>query len=61
MQPNKINVANPEAISYTTEELGFTVLGLRLDGLDRMRVTVKIEVITSIGAGLYSGAGMRRR
>ncbi|MBA3704325.1 MAG: hypothetical protein H0W84_00040 [Bacteroidetes bacterium] len=40
-----INTNNPEAISYTTEELGFTILGgIRLDGLDRLRVTVKIEV-----------------
>ncbi|MCA6438216.1 MAG: hypothetical protein IM600_03820 [Bacteroidetes bacterium] len=46
MEANKINTANPEAITYTTEELGFTVLGgIRLDGLDRLRVTVKIEVI----------------
>jgi hypothetical protein len=42
----KINVANPEAIVYTTEELGFTILGgIRIDGLDRLRVTMKIEVI----------------
>jgi hypothetical protein len=42
----KINVANPEAIVYTTDELGFTILGgIRLDGLDRLRVTMKIEVI----------------
>jgi len=45
MQPNKINTANPEAISYSTDELGFTALGLKLDGLDRMRVTLKIKVI----------------
>jgi hypothetical protein len=42
----KINVANPEAITYQTEELGFTILGgIRIDGLDRLRVTMKIEVI----------------
>ncbi len=42
----KINVANPEAIVYTTDELGFTILGgIRIDGLDRLRVTMKIEVI----------------
>lgn len=42
---SKINVANPEAITYQTEELGFTILGgIRIDGLDRMRVTIKIEV-----------------
>lgn len=42
----KINVSNPEAITYQTEELGFTILGgIRIDGLDRLRVTMKIEVI----------------
>lgn len=46
MEANKINTGNPEAITYTTEELGFTVLGgIRLDGLDRLRITLKIEVI----------------
>jgi hypothetical protein len=42
----KISVANPDAITYTTEELGYTILGgIRLEGLDRLRVTIKIEVI----------------
>ena len=42
----KINTANPEAISYTTEELSFTILGgIKLEGLDRLRVTLKIEVL----------------
>ena len=46
MQQNKINTANPEAITYNTEELGYTILGgIRLEGLDRLRVTIKIEVI----------------
>jgi hypothetical protein len=47
MEPTpKINSTNPDAISYQTEELGFTVLGgIRLEGLDRMRVTLKIEVL----------------
>jgi len=41
-----LDTHNPEAIIYQTEELGFTILGgIRLDGLDRMRVTLKIEVI----------------
>ena len=43
----KINIANPNAITYTTEELGFTILGgIRMDGLDRLRVTIRIEVIS---------------
>lgn len=42
----KINTTNPEAISYTTEEMGYTVLGgIRLEGLDRLRITIKVEVI----------------
>ncbi len=42
---NQLNTTNPEAITYETEEIRFTILGgIRLDGLDRMRVTLKIEV-----------------
>ena len=42
----KINTTNPEAITYSTEELGYTILGgIRLEGLDRLRVTIKIEVL----------------
>lgn len=45
-QKNKINTTNPEAISYSTEELSFTILGgIKLEGLDRLRVTLKIEVL----------------
>jgi len=44
-QTHKLNTGNPEAISYTTGELSITILGgIRLEGLDRMRVTLKIEV-----------------
>lgn len=40
-----LNTETPEAITYNTEELSFTVLGgIRLEGLDRMRVTLKIAV-----------------
>lgn len=43
---HKINTQNPEAITYQTEELLFTILGgIKLEGLDRLRVTLKIEVI----------------
>ncbi len=42
----KIDISNPNAITYCTEELGFTILGgIRMDGLDRLRVTIRIEVI----------------
>jgi hypothetical protein len=42
----KIDISNPNAITYITEELGFTILGgIRMDGLDRLRVTIRIEVI----------------
>jgi hypothetical protein len=44
-QIHKINTTNPESITYTTEELSFTILGgIKLEGLDRLRVTLKIEV-----------------
>jgi len=44
-EKTKINTTNPEAITYTTEELSFTILGgIKLEGLDRLRVTLKIEV-----------------
>lgn len=43
---SKINTINPNAITYNTEELGFTILGgIRLEGLERLRVTIKIEVV----------------
>lgn len=42
----KLDTSNPNAITYITDELGFTILGgIRLDGLDRLRVTIRIEVI----------------
>ena len=41
-----INTVNPEAITYPTEEITYTILGgIRLEGLDRLRVTIKIEVV----------------
>jgi hypothetical protein len=44
-QKIQINTTNPESITYTTEELSFTILGgIKLEGLDRLRVTLKIEV-----------------
>jgi hypothetical protein len=40
-----LDVSNPEHIIYANEAIEITVLGgLRLEGLDRMRVTVKIQV-----------------
>lgn len=39
-----LNAHNPEHITWKHEQLLFTILGgIRLDGLDRMRVTIKIE------------------
>lgn len=43
---NKLDTRNSEQMVYQTEELGFTILGgIKIDGLDRLRVTMKIEVI----------------
>jgi len=42
----RLNTTNPEAITYQTEEIAYTILGsIRLEGLDRLRVTTKIEVL----------------
>jgi predicted transcriptional regulator len=41
----KLNTANKDALLFSTEELTFTVLGgISANHLDRMRVTLKIEV-----------------
>ena len=35
---SQINTSNPDAITYSTDELRFTLLGgIRLEGLDRLR------------------------
>lgn len=45
LMPIKIDTINEQSITYTTEELSFTILGgIKLEGLDRLRVTLKIEV-----------------
>jgi predicted transcriptional regulator len=42
----QINTSNPDAITYSSEELLFTILGgIRLEGLDRLRVTIRTEVV----------------
>jgi hypothetical protein len=46
VQTATINTNNPDAITYSTEEIRYTILGgIRTEGLDRLRVTIKIEVI----------------
>lgn len=41
----KLNTANPESLTYTNDLLKHTVLGgVKLEGLDRMRITLKIEL-----------------
>lgn len=45
MELCKLYTGHADAMTYETEELRFTVLGgIRLDGLDRLRVTLKTEV-----------------
>jgi hypothetical protein len=40
----KLDVSNPEHINYAFQELKISVLGgIRLEGLDRMRTTQKIQ------------------
>ena len=44
----KFNITNPESLIYQNEILQLTVLGgIKLDGLDRMRATLKIELKNS--------------
>lgn len=44
----KFNPTNPESLIYQNEILKLTVLGgIKLDGLDRMRATLKIELVKS--------------
>jgi hypothetical protein len=44
MQMNNLNTQNPNQLEYTNKLIKIAVLGgIRLDGLDRMRVTVKIQ------------------
>jgi len=45
MAAKKFNITNPESLIYQNEILQLTVLGgIKLDGLDRMRATLKIEL-----------------
>ncbi len=45
MSKQKLNCTNPESLVYENELLKLTVLGgIKLEGLDRMRVTLKIEL-----------------
>jgi len=46
MEPvRKLNTTNTEHITYKYGETEITVLGgIRLEGLDRMRVTLKVQV-----------------
>jgi len=45
MSSNKLNTTNPDHIGYEHDMLVITILGgIRLEGLDRMRVTLKIQV-----------------
>ena len=42
---SQINTANPDQLTYQNEILSITVLGgIKLEGLDRMRATFKVEL-----------------
>ena len=42
---NKLNTTNPDHITYEHHPMEITALGgIRLEGLDRMRVTLKVQV-----------------
>jgi len=45
MEVRKLNTTNPESLIYANDMLKQTVLGgIKLEGLDRMRVTLKVEL-----------------
>jgi len=45
MSTRKLNTSNPESLEYVNDLLKQTVLGgIKLEGLDRMRVTLKVEL-----------------
>ena len=45
---NNLQSDNPDQLIYDNEELELTILGgIRLEGLDRMRVTVKVQLKNS--------------
>ena len=51
----ELNTTNPHCFTYRTEELLIELLGgVRIDGLDRMRVTMKVTVINRKHAGYLS-------
>ena len=42
----ELNTTNPNCFTYKTDELLIDLLGgVRVDGLDRMRVTIKVTVV----------------
>ncbi len=42
----ELNTTNPNCFTYQTDELLIELLGgVRVDGLDRMRVTMKVTVV----------------
>lgn len=48
----ELNTTNPHCFTYKTEELLIELLGgVRIDGLDRMRVTMKVTVVNRKHAG----------
>ncbi|MCR6719228.1 MAG: hypothetical protein NVV59_02835 [Chitinophagaceae bacterium] len=51
----ELNTTNPHCFTYQTEELLIELLGgVRVEGLDRMRVTMKVTVVNRKHAGYLS-------
>jgi hypothetical protein len=51
----ELNTTNPYCFTFQTDELLIELLGgVRVDGLDRMRVTMKITVVNRKHAGYLS-------
>ena len=45
MKDNTLNTTNPDHLTYESGMIQITILGgIRLEGLDRMRTTLKIQI-----------------
>ncbi len=51
----ELNTTNPHCFTYQTEELLIELLGgIRIDGLDRMRVTMKLTHLQGVGQAMVN-------
>lgn len=55
----ELNTTNPHCFAYQTDELLIELLGgVRIEGLDRMRVTMKVTVVSRKNSGYLSNPAL---